>query len=180
MVWKQELWPQLAIVGAVGLISSIYLNVQARRLRMYMGDVSVKKKFRHFLLYVLPAALLWSPTVEELFVRLPLIVFFDTWSLGAVIGLIASTVLFTAWHIPSWFAPGFYVPQKETRLEYNIDPYSKWGRRSLAVITTYGAILGAVAIEWQSLYVCVLLHMVMNIPGLTLGLMRSYRISSVA
>lgn len=167
----------ISLVLIAGVASTAYLQCFARFTgdKLWDREWRMENENRLIVLFILPAALVWGPAVEELLMRLPLILLSEGWGAASILMLLASVAAFVLWHILPWFVPGFYFVPKDKRPAFNIDPRTRWGKRRISFIAAAGISLGCLAIQFESLWLCVIVHSVTNAAGLAAGFYRRWK-----
>lgn len=178
----QNLSSQILITGLSILVLHTYLNILANWIKKQPHDNIEWLKQNQIKLYFLagvPSILIFAPTFEEFFFRLPLIVIFSDVSGNAWLGILVSAVLFGAIH---YLNPStLYVSDQILDAKKNKGQDVKFNdvakeivtkekkailRTKLSqVVATFflGLISGYYGIKHQSLFVSVGLHAAWNL-----------------
>lgn len=160
--------PTLYLTSLIALISTVYLHYLVAWVGPSFWDGSWihTHPAKSTLLFVVPAALIWAPTMEELLFRLPLLLLFERMDTWAQVGVIVSSVLFGACHALFYdTCPGFVirpVPIVLSPREY------RQMRRQIIVSTLGGLTIGTATVLSQRLWVPIVAHAIWNVSLLAL------------
>lgn len=153
--------PSIALVLITGFLGFLLARFQRRRLRdkLKNPDWREKNNQKLLLLFGFPVNCIWGPAVEEVVFRAPLLILFSSFTDGAKLGILISSLCFGVIH--------YLSPLKKRVYESNQKDAERrkksWHRVAHGVMTMIAGIFFAYfAIIYQSLWVSYAVHAIWN------------------
>lgn len=180
--------PNLGIIAAIALLSTLVLRWIDKKYGKDLNSVSwVAKNWKGVIRPVaLFIILIYAPFREELIFRAILVIIFPEVTRNAWYAILISAAVFAAWHVPNtrYLGGGGWLKKyKEGTLESddleaessklrkeNLEEFPKGTLPILRVLTfvypfSIGIVAGYFGIKYQSLWIPVLVHFLVNLLG---------------